>query len=113
MEQLNLKEWFIKIGDNELGPFSINDLRYDRRINFDTLVRKLNWPIFIPLGQVKELKEFFDDEDDVKQDKSNEKKIESDVDFSVLADRRDPNQYYFYILIILFITGWICYRIWG
>jgi len=50
-----IKVWYIKIGQKGEGPFSIEDLKLDSRINLDTLVWRVGFVTWIPLKEVEEL----------------------------------------------------------
>ena len=57
-----IKEWFIKTGEEEEGPYSIQDLREHPAVTPDTLVRKAGTATWLRMGDVEELEDVFKDE---------------------------------------------------
>lgn len=104
-----LKEWFILINGKEEGPYSLLNLRYDRRITPETLVRKAGEHTWKPIGKIKELRPIFEDEEEIN---INPKKLESQRDESVITLENDPLPNLFFIIIILMIVlFWLVYQI--
>lgn len=56
------KIWFVKISGCEEGPYSFRQLKRDRRLTPDTLIRRADWEKWCLIRQVPELVELFKDE---------------------------------------------------
>ena len=53
---MNMKRcWYVKIGEQEEGPYSIEELKGDLRITQNTLVWKKGFSSWVPLSMVPEL----------------------------------------------------------
>ena len=104
------KIWFIKIGDEELGPFSIRELKVNTKITPETLVRRENWTRWVAIKDVAQLKEVFcDDDNEEGDDEKNDldKKKVSDV----LAITLEPRYVFWWVLLILLLVLYLIIRI--
>lgn len=103
------KEWFIVIEGVKEGPYSIVDLRQDRRVTPDTLVWKAGWKTWLPMRKVPELKKVFEDvekgdeEQDIK--KNFQKKLPED---DTLALSTEPP--YLWMIIALLAILFALYQ---
>lgn len=55
------KIWYIRILGEEEGPYSFIDLRSDPRVTPEVEAKKKDWPYFVPIGKIAELKDLFQD----------------------------------------------------
>ncbi len=55
------KGWFIKIGDQQYGPYTIEELKSHALITPDTLVRPDDSEEWRRIGDIEELSEVFED----------------------------------------------------
>lgn len=97
------KIWFIKIEDNQEGPFSVLDLKYHPRMTPDTLVWKEGFTKWVPARKVPELKSLFKDEEEPVELKDRFKIRKVSQEDSILALEGSNFPYLFYWLIILLI----------
>lgn len=100
------KIWFIQIGGNQEGPFSVIDLKRDPRVNPDTLVWRKGFNSWLPIRKVPELKNVFKDEPSPSQD---EEEVEAGKavrgkDALVIDRQKDPPPIFFFLLIILIVV---------
>lgn len=105
------KIWFIKIGDEEQGPFDIEDLKANLAITPDTLVRRKNWPNWVPIKDVAQLKEVFKDEPE-DLDKENEEDEELDVlekrkISDVLTMSLEPKHIFLWVILLLLLIVYL------
>jgi hypothetical protein len=105
------KIWFIIIGEQEEGPYSILDLKNDRRITPDTLVWRDGLPRWFPIRNVEELKEIFEDEKEPTNEQETQgvskKKLQ---DNEVIALRQDPPYYYLWMIVALILVCYVIYE---
>ncbi len=82
-----LKEWYILIAEKQEGPYSIADLRKDSRITPDTMVWKQGFEKWLPMRDVPELKNLFED---AAEDKDNVPPAPLILDDGTLTLRSEP-----------------------
>lgn len=108
------KIWFIIIDGRKEGPFSVEDLHDDKRINPDTLAWKaglLNW---LPIRDIKELQELFKDEPETdNHDDDEEQNIIVEPrpieDNEVISLRKDPPYLNIWFILALFLIFYTLY----
>lgn len=110
------KIWHIDINGVKEGPYSIGQLRNDKRITPDTLVWKKGFPDWVPIRNVRELDEVFKDEKEKPDDESNDsKKSEvvsaSGTDLMTLALRQDPPYFYLWVFIAVMMICYLFYQL--
>jgi hypothetical protein len=94
------KIWYISINNIQEGPYSVEDLKWDRRVTPDTLVWREGFPHWIPIRDVPELRSIFKDE--VEEEAELEKKFDRlGVNEIALAYQQDPNTIFWLIVVIL------------
>lgn len=107
------KIWYIKINHIEEGPFSVQELKQDRRITPDTLVWKEGFTTWVPMRKVAELKEVFKDEpepkslNEEKELTSKNKTIQDDKGALVLNPSYDFIPFLFWLLVILIVITYV------
>jgi hypothetical protein len=109
-----MREWYIKLNDLEEGPFSIEELKKDRRITPETMVRKKGFAQWQPIGEVKELKEIFQDESEPEPepDEAEENSLKKSFDDQItLSAQSDPGNFILWVIIILLILIWLFQRL--
>ena len=98
------KEWFIKIGGEQQGPFNIQDLKLHPGVTPYTLVKKRGWNEWVVISEVRELDEVFED------NKCADDPCEASKKFTdVLAISSDPKNFITILIIVLLV---ILYMIW-
>lgn len=109
-----IKEWYLQIGGNKEGPYSIAELKNDRRITPETLVWKKGFAQWLPIGKVKELQEVFKDEEELpEQETPNEAGQATSIitpDGLVLDFRCDPPRPIIWVIFILLLILYIFYK---
>lgn len=101
-----VKEWYVKFDGKKEGPFSISDLRQDRRITPETLVWKEGYKDWVPIGKVKELKKVFVDEGAEQQeptDKGGDARTRITPDGLVIDARNEPPNVLLWIAVLLLL----------
>lgn len=108
----NLKNWYILIENQEEGPYSIRDLRLDKRITPFTLVRKVGSKKWLPIGKVKVLKVVFEDENlpEIKEEKK-ESPFFSGGEVALLNPSDPDGPVTLIVFIILLLVVWVVYNI--
>ncbi len=108
------REWFVKIGDQQYGPYTIMELKSHHMITPDTLVRKDGHEEWVPIGDVKELAKVFHDDDkdesDDDKDKYDESCTSQGKDDAVLAVDFRHNMWIIWVVIALLVM-YVIYRI--
>lgn len=110
------KIWFIKVNNGiQEGPFSFLDLRRDRRITPDTLVWKEGFAAWVPIRQVKELKDLFKDDESEKEEekpsKIKTKEIPGDEELAINLQNDVPP--ILWLMLILLVLSYLMYRLYG
>lgn len=103
------KIWFIKFEGIEEGPYSIQDLKYDRRITPDTLVWREGFTQWVPIRNVPELQEVFEEEPQPKpleEGKLKKKKIKAEKEALAVHAPYEFNPFLFWLLIMLIVLGY-------
>ena len=104
------KIWYIKVNGTPEGPFSVMELKRDRRITPDTLVWREGFKKWIAIRYVVELKEVFADEDSQEAPKEDQTPLRGIPDEEIALDlRKDPP--YFWLLLILVIILYLISQI--
>lgn len=103
------KIWYLDIRGQLEGPYTIRDLRRDKRITPDTLVWREGFAHSVPLRNVPELKEVFSDEEKPKQ--KNESKAplggKQQSDLVILEMSQEPPFLMWVIIVLtLFLLAW-------
>lgn len=104
--------WFILIGGKKEGPYSISQLRSHPKLTPDTLVWRKGFSKWIPIAQVKELKEVF--RDDKKKKRPDDKKKDLKLSY-VLAKTNhhfNPKPFFWWLLLLSLVLFYVLYRFW-
>jgi hypothetical protein len=104
------KIWYIKILGNREGPYSIMDLRRDRRITPDTLVWRQGFDRWQRIRYVPELQAVFDDPvpENGTEEKMKFSKIPDDDEIVLDFQGKDPHRWLWFLLIgILLFYIWV------
>jgi hypothetical protein len=99
------KIWYIKVNSIPEGPFSVRELKRDRRITPNTLVWREGFAKWVAIRYVVELKEVFADDESPDYEKKEEKPFPSripDREELALDLRIDPPRF-FWLLVIAII----------
>lgn len=108
------KIWYIKIDEKIEGPFSVRELKRDRRVTPDTLVWRSGFATWVAIGRVVELKSVFaeDDEEPQKQEPTIPSAVVSPaLDEVALNLPAQPPIILFLLIIILVVALYIIYRL--
>lgn len=103
------KIWFIIINEKEEGPFSILELKCDERITPDTLAWTEGLPEWLPMRKIPELKELFKDEPTEEEKDTIPYTPPPINEDEVLALRKDPPFFNFWMAMALFIIFYLLY----
>jgi hypothetical protein len=106
-------EWFILIDSKKEGPFSLQELKEDKRITPDTLVWKEGFKDWIAIRFVSELEDVFKDENVVKSpDEKIPESISTDLmqEQAALTLQQDPSQMILWILILILLLIYLLYQ---
>ncbi len=107
------KIWYLDIRDHLEGPYSIKDLRRDKRVTPDSLVWKEGFAHSVPIRNVPELKAVFSDEvkPKDKEDSKGSLKGKLQNDTMILEMSQEPPFLLWVVaLLILFLLGWYLHR---
>lgn len=106
------KVWFIILDNKQEGPYSLFDLKNDRRFTPDTLVWRNGFKEWMLARNVKEIADVFKDNEPSKaiHEPFKGKKVTPDIGKEVtLALNQDPYQWMLWILIFVLIIFYIIY----
>lgn len=101
------KEWFLLIDNVKEGPYSIDDLRGDRRVTPDTLVWKPGFETWIPIRNVSELKSLFEDKEKNEPEEEEPAKTSLPKNDTLAISMEPP---YFWIIIALIVVAYVLYE---
>lgn len=111
------KEWYVRIGDAEEGPFTIAELRSHPQLNRDTLVWKEGFDDWIPIRRVWELRNLFKDEDadSVADEEDDEKEgnfpAQLSPDGLVIDMRGEEPPGYMWVLLCILAAIYLAYKL--
>lgn len=110
----DFKEWFVIIENQQLGPYSLLDLKSDSRFTPDTLVWKKGYKEWTKARFVQELSKLFKDEPEPQalHEPNKNNGVESDLQQSqaTLTLQQDPYQFMLWILLLLIIIFYTFYH---
>ena len=104
---MNEKIWYIKIDNQEEGPYSFKDLKRDKRITPDTLAKKKNYPLWRPIRKIVELRKLFFDDESFDSDGETTSIIPRDE--MTLVMQADPPYFFWWLLIAMVLVAYIMY----
>lgn len=109
------KIWFIQVDGKKEGPFSLEELKKDWRINPDTLVWRKGFKRWMPIRRVRELKKVFEDTTESPKDLGEILKIKK-VEFSgkdtlAIDFNRESPPLLFWILMTIIVVSYLMYRL--
>lgn len=107
------KIWYILINQKEEGPFSVRELKQDKRITPDTLARKINWDQWRAIREIPELKGLFREyepptQTDEEEKKGADKQIAQD---ELVLDFGEEPPYLLWVLIALISLLYVFFRL--
>ena len=117
-----VKEWYIRIGNGQEGPYGVEELRSDRRITPETLVWKEGFDSWVPIGSVDELSSIFVDATSEEGEKpagegdkeeSDRTKLRTRItpDGLVVDARREPPNILFWLAMALLLSLYLFYKL--
>lgn len=107
------KIWYIDIRGQLEGPYSLGDLRRDKRVNPDTLVWREGFAHSVPIRNVPELKNVFTDEEPAKEKKEKKHPLngKQQSDLILLEMSQEPPFFIWAIIVLtLFMLAWYLHR---
>lgn len=107
------KIWYLFIEGKEEGPYSFNDLKKDWRLTPDTLVWRKGFEDWIPIRDVRELKDLFKDEEPLENqaDEIKFKKIKEGEALTLETPWLTPP--FLILFLILLLSLLIFYHLFG
>lgn len=104
-ENFNRKEWYILVDQQELGPYSLEELRRDLRFTPDTPVRRKKNEEWVSARFINELQEVFKDkgEPPPHHGMDEEEGFEAALEESQIVLRLQPDPYHYFLWILLLI----------
>ncbi|WP_226987465.1 MULTISPECIES: DUF4339 domain-containing protein [Parachlamydia] len=106
------QEWWIKLNEVSEGPFSINQLRYDPRVTPDTLVWKKGFEKWIPIREVKELKDLFVDSEEQDLPLNLKRNLGSRGNNELVIDtQKDPFDFFYWLILAVIIISYVLYQL--
>ncbi len=113
----NVQEWFIIVEHQQVGPYSLAELKRNPQFNPDSLVWKKGFQEWVKARFVPEMQDIFKDEPEPKalHDPEKGKKLESEVNRptqAILTLQQDPFPYQFllWFLVLLFVILYTFYQ---
>jgi hypothetical protein len=97
------KIWYIRFGSIQEGPYSVRDLKRDPRVKPDHLVWRKGFTQWVPIRNVRELKEVFEDEERPEEEENKDlpaTRFQLD-ELALDMNQEPPHFYYWYIFILL------------
>lgn len=110
----NERIWFIIVENLQEGPYSLFDLKSDRRFTPDTLVWTKGFKEWTPARFVPEMREIFKDESKPQPLHGPINHSKSDLGKDTLATltmQQDPHPLLLWILILLTILSFMVYQL--
>ncbi len=105
------KRWFIVINAVVEGPYTLDQLRYDRRILPSMLVCEEGKTQWRPIGKVPELRRVFEDEEQEETPKEpSSNTIGMNGPEGVLTETPHPGNFGWLIWIIVLLLVWLFYQ---
>lgn len=95
------KIWFIIINGKKEGPYSVSDLKKDKRISPVTLVWRAGFENWVPIGEVEELKSVFKDQSAETEEEPEEKELPPDEEVALQLKVDPPSFLYLIILLVI------------
>lgn len=95
------KIWYIKISGKSQGPFSVEELRCNKDVTPNTLVRKEGASIWMPLRLVPELRRLFKDRDTKPEEDANLSENDKSINELVLEFQQSPPPIIFWVFLAI------------
>lgn len=107
-----MKEWYIRVHRAAEGPFSIEDLLRDSRVNEKTFAWKRGMSAWAPIELIPELAPLFKKEGRVQRPKFSDPLAgEQNGGEGILTMAQDPFYFYLLLVIILLLITYISYEL--
>lgn len=106
------KVWYLLIDQKEEGPYSLKELRFDKRLTLETLVWKEGFPDWVPLKNIKELRKLVESpngKNNNEKDGEIQKGMNSQSELA-LESSFDPNPLFLLILLIILLISYLLYQ---
>lgn len=106
------KIWFLDINGHLKGPYSVKDLKNDKRVTPDSLVWKEGFAHSVPIRNVPELKEIFTDKEPRHGGAPERMGPKQLNDLMIMEMSQEPPfLMWVMILLILFLLAWYLHRV--
>jgi hypothetical protein len=100
---MGIRVWFIRVGEEETGPFTPGEIKDNPLVNLDTLVRRKNWVEWFPLRDVAQLKKLFNQEKEDQNESFESKDVDKKKMSDVLTLSLEPKNIFWLLLLILLL----------
>lgn len=104
------KVWFILLKGKKEGPYSLQDLKQDLRISPDTLVWREGFEKWEPIGEVEELKEVFEEEENAPEEEPQES-LPADEEITLQLKEDPPSLLPLFALLTLCLIVYILMKL--
>lgn len=105
-----MRIWYIRINNKVEGPYSVSELKRDRRITPDTWVRKEGETAWLRIRDIPELKEFFNE--DVTAFETPAQKNRHPT--GAIAIQTNPPSFFFWWLVVAILITYLIFQfIWS
>jgi len=102
------KIWFIHLNNKTEGPFTIIELKIDKRLTPDTLVWKEGFDGWKRIKEVEELKDLFEEEELTPSDELPLGSLPSDSEIT-LGIQKEPPFLLFWVIVLMLVFGYMTY----
>lgn len=105
------KIWFIEIEGKREGPYSVMDLKRDKRITPDTLAWRPGFENWVPIRNIPELKKIFEEEFEEEAEEETGP-IPAD-ELILLIEKEPPYLFFIWLVIVVLIMFYVLYQLYG
>ena len=106
------KIWFIEIEGKREGPYSVMDLKRDKRITPDTLAWRPGFENWVPIRNIPELKKIFEEEFEAEEEAEETRPIPAD-ELTLLLEKEPPYLFFIWLVIVALIMFYVLYQLYG
>ena len=107
--------WFLFINGVEEGPFTKEELSKDRRISLKTLVWREGFEKWMPIIEIPELKDIFEQEPENSDEEDEKEGLagEGTGEELVLDTGGGPNLFLLFLLAAVLLATWLIWDLFG
>lgn len=108
------KIWYILINEKQEGPFSIEELKQDKRLTPDTLACRAGWNHWKSIRDIPELKELFEEQKPAQPDEeTEEEKKKNMIQEELVLDLGEEPPYLLWLLVALIALLYVFFRLYS